>query len=329
MIKRLILVLFILGFVPAQLCAGIELIPGGHSIGIVLETNGVLVTGFYSPENETSPSKSAGIKIGDRISSVNGTKVHTVDDLNKIISKAEASVNLEVIRDKSTLIKSVQPIKKGNGHSRLGFYAKHEIHGVGTLTYINPDNLKFGALGHIVSEQYTKQPVEMKKGNVKSALIRDIQKSRAGSPGGKIAYFNDTNSMLGDIKKNASTGIFGELYSMPEKSKYRKALHTAEKSEVKKGQAKILTVLSGEVIEEFDIEILETNAEIPSGGTGMKIRLSDPQLVEKTGGIIQGMSGSPIIQGNQLVGAVSHVMIHQPNEGYALYIEDMLKEQAS
>ncbi|MDZ5712114.1 SpoIVB peptidase [Jeotgalibacillus haloalkalitolerans] len=330
MIKKLILAVLIISSVTAQYCAAMELIPGGQSIGIVLETNGVLVTGFYAPANEISPSERAGIKIGDRISSVNGTKVQTVDELNSAVDQAETeeTIRLEVIRNDQTLTKNVQLIKNEKGQSQLGFFAKHEIYGVGTLTYIDPETLRFGALGHVVSEQHTKLPVEMKSGHIKPAEIRDIQKSRAGNPGGKIAYFNDKTSMLGEIKKNASTGIFGELFQRVN-NEHQKALNTAQKDQVKKGKAEILTVLKGQEIEAFSIEILDTDVTLPSGEIGMKIRLSDPKLIEKTGGIIQGMSGSPIIQNDQLIGAVSHVLIHQPNEGYALYIEDMLKEQAS
>ncbi|MFB1080720.1 SpoIVB peptidase [Jeotgalibacillus sp. JSM ZJ347] len=331
MIKKLILAVLVFSSVTAQYCAAIELIPGGQSIGIVLETNGVLVTGFYAPSNEISPSERAGIKIGDRISSVNGKKIQTVEELNTLISKvqSEETISLEVIRDKSTFTKQVKLVKNEHGQSQLGFFAKHEIYGVGTLTYIDPETLRFGALGHVVSEQHTRQPVEMKSGHIKAADIRDIQKSRAGSPGGKIAYLNDKTSMLGEIKKNASTGIFGELFQREISGEGAKAMKTAQKHEVNKGKAEILTVLKGQDIEAFQIEILETDATLPSGEKGMKIRLADPGLIDKTGGIIQGMSGSPIIQNEQLIGAVSHVLIHQPNEGYALYIEDMLKEQAS
>ncbi|KIL49037.1 hypothetical protein KP77_22480 [Jeotgalibacillus alimentarius] len=297
----------------------------------MLETDGVLVTGFYSTENNSSPSKSAGIRVGDRISSVNGIRVRTADELNKVVHSInkQETVSLEVIRDHQTLTKQVQLMKSENGRNQLGFYAKHEIYGVGTLTFINPDTLQFGALGHVVSEQHTKLPVEMKTGHIKDAEVKDIQKSRAGSPGGKIAYFNDKTSMLGEIKKNASTGIFGELFKDSGTIRNQKTMRTAERADVQTGGAEILTVISGHEIESFEIEILETNTELPTGGKGLKIRLSDPELLEKTGGIIQGMSGSPIIQDNRLVGAVSHVLIHQPNEGYALYIEDMLHEQAS
>lgn len=331
MIKKLILAVLMISSVTSQYCAAVELIPGGQSIGIVLETNGVLVTGFYAPANEISPSERAGIKIGDRISSVDGTKIHTVEELNSAVNQAEPekTIRLEVIRNESIMTKNVKLIKNEKGQSQLGFFAKHEIFGVGTLTYIHPETLRFGALGHVVSEQHTKLPVEMKSGHIKSADIRDIQKSRAGNPGGKIAFFDDKTSMLGEIKKNASTGIFGELFERVNNEKYQQALSTAEKQEVREGKAEILTVLHGQKVESFQIEILETGVTLPSGEKGMKIRLTDTKLIEKTGGIIQGMSGSPIIQNKQIIGAVSHVLIHQPNEGYALYIEDMLKEQAS
>ncbi|WP_166805911.1 SpoIVB peptidase [Jeotgalibacillus sp. R-1-5s-1] len=334
MMKKLVLVCCILFIIPfSSLAYAVELIPGGHSIGITMHADGVIVAGFHpvtAGESSGSPAEEAGIQVGDRISKIEQQKVKNAGDVNRVLAGVkpdQQQLQVEVIRAKKPVVKTVPVVLGKNNKAQLGLYIRNETQGVGTITYINPSTLGFGALGHIVTDMHTRKPVEMADGTILNAKIESVQKSSAGKPGGKIALFSSEEKAIGEIRENVNTGIYGNVYEAIRNPLFDQPLDTASKNEIQPGKAEILTVIKNHQIEAFEIEIVHLDAEIPGGGRGMMIKVTDQRLLDETGGIIQGMSGSPVIQNDKIAGAVSHVLIHDPHSGYALFIDDMLKSE--
>ncbi|TDL34636.1 SpoIVB peptidase [Jeotgalibacillus sp. S-D1] len=312
--------------------SAVKLIPGGQSIGISMESNGVMIVGFHSVNEqklEDTPASKAGLKVGDTLSKINGVTVSSAADLSQVLSqqsKNKASIKIEIEREGKIKQISVKPSYNEQGHPQLGLYVRHHTQGIGTVSYIDPQTGAFGALGHVVADADTQKAVDMRKGSVLQTQIDGIQKGISGKPGGKIAIFSTNDAILGTVSRNSEYGIFGKLQEVPEHSMYKKPLTVAKQDEITEGKAEMLTVLHDNTIERFQIEIVRAKTKAPGGTTGMLIRITDPDLLEQTGGIIQGMSGSPIIQKGKLVGAVTHVLVHDPTSGYALSIEEMLKQ---
>lgn len=296
------------------------IIPGGESIGLEIKSDGIMIVGFYKVNgkfNKGNPS----LKVGDKIFKVAGTKVNTVDELvSKMEEYAETgSVELSVARDGKSKIIELDLEREGDTY-KTGLYVKDQISGIGTLTYIDPDTHIFGALGHNIVESNTNRAVEVKTGTIFRSSITSIDRSMSGSPGGKNAKFY-SGDVFGNIDKNEPSGIYGNYTeAMPDKE----ALEVADTSEIEKGKATIYTVLKGETLGEYEIEI----TKVDSGNTSKNIyfKVTDPELLEKTGGIVQGMSGSPIIQNGKIIGAVTHVVISNPTNGYGISIKSMLED---
>ncbi|KIL45934.1 SpoIVB peptidase [Jeotgalibacillus campisalis] len=312
--------------------SSVKLIPGGQSIGISLETNGVMIVGFHSV-NETSiedtPASKAGLEVGDTLKKINGVSVSTAADLSQVLSqqtKNNKTIQLEIERDEKVMKISVNPTFNEDGIPQLGLYVRHHTQGIGTVSYIDPQTGQFGALGHVVADAETKRAVNMRKGTVMQTHIDGIQKGISGKPGGKIAIFSTNDAILGSVSRNSQYGIFGKLQEIPAHELFKSPLTVAKQSEIQEGKAEMLTVLRDNTIEKFSIEIVRSKTQAPGGITGMLVRITDEKLIEKTGGIIQGMSGSPIIQNGKLVGAITHVLVHDPTSGYALTIEEMIKQ---
>ncbi len=320
-IKTKIMGLLLLLSFPFNVFAFSEyIIPGGESIGISIKSKGILVVGFYKVNgkfNKGTPS----IKIGDKITHIEGVEVNTVDEMVEIMEEhvKDGRVSLEVLRnDKSKEIELSLSYEDGN--YKTGLYVKDEISGIGTLTYIDPETKVFGALGHNIVESNTNETVEVRTGNIFKSSITSIDRSSSGSPGGKNAKFY-SSSIYGDIEKNVLSGIYGK-YTLDIPSK--KALKVANMDEIEEGNATIYTVLEGEKLEEFDIEI--TKVDTKNEMKNIYFKVTDEKLLEKTGGIVQGMSGSPIIQNDKIIGAVTHVVISNPANGYGISIVSMLNE---
>lgn len=311
-----------------------RLIPGGHSIGVMLSSPGVMVVGYApltdSRNQRVYPAKEAGIELGDVILSINGIKVEKERDMSALIKRFGSQgqgLVLEISRKGAHKKVQVMPRYCGDTASyRVGLYIRDSAAGVGTLTFIDPETRKFGALGHIITDADTNQPIDVAKGQITRAKIQQIQKGEKGHPGEKEGLFIEDKSFTGKIIRNTKVGIFGQAGPEINNPIYADPLPVATLSQVKVGPAEILTVVQGEKIERFQIAIRRLLSPARADGKGMILEITDRRLLDKTGGIIQGMSGSPIIQDGRIVGAVTHVFINNPHMGYGVLIEKMLLE---
>lgn len=295
------------------------IIPGGENIGIEINTTGVVVVGTYEISGK-SPAKEAGIEIGDMIKKVNDIDVTSIDELVNVISNSSDTTKITYIRDDKEYETNLSIYKEDNVY-KTGLYVKDSITGIGTLSYIDPGTKYFGALGHEIIESNTGQMLEVKDGKILKSTVTNIERSENGNPGSKNAQLN-YDQVEGNISENTSSGIFGTYTdSLPDKKTYK----VANPSDIKKGEAKILTVIDGEEVKEYTINILKIN-ENDKNNKSILFEITDSELLEKTGGVVQGMSGSPIIQGNYIIGAVTHVVVDDPKKGYGIFITNMLKE---
>lgn len=310
----------------------IRLMPGGHSIGVLLRTEGVMVVG-HSPilnqQNDSCfPARDADIRVGDMIISINNIKVTTDKHLRNLlenICQTEQKILITIKRNEQILKKVIYPQYCYETKSyRIGLFVRDNAGGVGTLTFWDPVTNKYGALGHVITDSETNQKLQIRQGKILSAHIENIQKGRIGSPGEKIGIFlKDTE--FGDIEKNEQCGIYGTLNKELVNSQYDEAIPVLYANKVHTGKAEILTVVRGQEIKKYEITI-EKIHHGRTDGKNMVIRINDPELLKETGGIVQGMSGSPIIQDGRLIGAVTHVFVNDPSRGYGVFIEKMLFE---
>lgn len=319
--------------VDVQVLKDFRVIPGGQSIGVKLNTVGVLVVGHHLINTENgkkSPGEIAGIKVGDIITEINGNKIEKMTDVAPFVQSAGQDgkpLNLVISRESGKFTTKLTPLKdKGENTYKLGLYIRDSAAGIGTMTFVHPQSKKYGALGHVISDMDTKKPIVVEDGQIVRSTVTSIEKGSNGDPGEKLARFSSDHEIVGNIQKNSPFGIFGELNRNLKNGIMDKALPIALSDQVKEGPAKILTVVNDDKVEEFDIEIVSTIPQKFPATKGMVIKVTDPKLLEKTGGIVQGMSGSPIIQNGKLVGAVTHVFVNDPTSGYGVHIEWMLNE---
>lgn len=311
----------------------ISLIPGGQSIGVSLQTKGVMVVGQAPIQNQEGktvyPAKEVGINVGDVILKINGQEVNTDQDVANLIHQAgdrQGFAEIVFVHKGQQIEKSITPIFcPETKRYRVGLYVRNEAAGVGTLTFYDPISKKYGALGHVINDVDTNQMIEVRNGNVVASTIFAIEKGKRGHPGEKIGSFVSQSKFSGNIEKNTVSGIFGTITGEIANPFYKTAIPVGWELEIKEGPAKIYTVLEGENIEEYDVEIERIMAN-RTDSKNMVIKIVDPVLVEKTGGIIQGMSGSPIIQNGKIVGAVTHVFVNDATRGYGVFIQNMLKD---
>lgn len=313
----------------------ITLIPGGHSIGIKLYSEGVTVVGYYFFESggkSFSPAREAGIKIGDTILAINGQPVKDVNRAAQILERAGAKrIILSINREGEEMELSLEPAYSAADEGyRIGLYIRDSAAGVGTLSFYNPRTGSYGALGHIVLDADTNKPVNLSNGTIVKARIIDVKTARRGQPGEKTGIFMEHDNFSGNIEKNTSCGIFGRLDHFPyTDSPYPNPIPLALAALVEPGPAEILTVIEDDTIKSFYVEIEKVIYQDKPSDKGLVIRITDEELIKKTGGIIQGMSGSPIIQNGRLVGAVTHVFVNDPTRGYGIFMEWMYQEAES
>jgi stage IV sporulation protein B len=321
----------------------IRVMPGGQTVGVKLKTVGVVVIGHHQIERadnkRVSPAELARIQLGDVILRVNGERVQSAKHFAELVQKGAtkddstgdsnsiAPLNLQIVRDGQTMTTSIQPILDKHAQKyRLGIYVRDQAAGIGTLTFYSPLYKMYGALGHMITDADTHVPLSVENGEILPSEVTSIRKGEKGQPGEKRAQIVTHSPPLGNIEKNTPFGIFGELSMPPIDGKLLKPLPIAGRNEVREGPAKMLTVIEGQKVEAFDIEIVHLNRQSEPETKGMVVRVTDPRLLEKSGGIVQGMSGSPIIQNGKLVGAVTHVFVNDPTSGYGCYIEWMLRD---
>ena len=305
-----------------------ELIPVGVPIGIYVKTEGVLVvgTGEFASQGagKVSPAKNI-LKSGDYVIKLNGTEVTGKDDLIMRIENCGGEQQLLTIRrDAETYDVKIKPEKDRTGKYKIGVWVRDNAQGVGTMTYID-DNGNFGALGHGINDVDTSTLMEMNDGTLYQTEIISIRKGAAGQPGemtGMIVYSDDR--ILGDITSNSTRGIFGKCNQKALALGTEDALPIGLKQEIEKGPAQILCTVDG-TTRYYDIEITELHLDHDNVNRGIELRVTDPELLSVTGGIVQGMSGAPIIQKEKFVGAVTHVLVQDSTRGYGIFIENMLE----
>lgn len=309
------------------------LYPGGQAIGILLRTDGILVVGqspIFVDGEAQNPAEEAGIQPGDVITRVGDVAVTHDDQLALLVNQLgeqQKPVILHIQRQNREMTKEITPIYCAESKSyRIGLLIRDNAGGVGTLTFVDPETMEYGALGHMISNSETQSKINILKGKLVTAQIQGIKKGTSGYPGEKIGRFV-SNFSLGTIEKNTTAGIFGVLTdeNVLTESSYTQALPTAAPNQIVLGPAQIFTAIDGNKVECFDVEI-EKVMPAHKDGKGLVVRVTDPVLLEKTGGIVQGMSGSPIIQNGRIIGAVTHVFINDPTRGYGILIHDMLQE---
>lgn len=309
----------------------LELYPGGVPIGVRVSSEGVLVVGYsdieINNEKEESPGKVGGLEIGDVILKINGIEMHNSRDLVKAIKQSEKdSIKVDILRHGENITKIVTLKKENNKDYKIGLWIRDSTAGVGTMTFYDDTSKKFGALGHPITDSDTNEPFLIKDGNVIESSIISIRKGEKGSPGELKGIFINESNPTGEIDKNTQSGIFGQLNSNILQKSDIKRLKVGFRDEIVPGKAKIITTIDENGPQEYEIEIEKLLNQNVASSKSMVIKVTDPRLLEKTGGIVQGMSGSPIIQNNKIVGAVTHVLINKPDTGYGIYIEWMLQD---
>ena len=317
--KKKIMIFIISCIFPLNVLAYSDyIIPGGNNIGIEVYNKGIIVIGFYKIDNKYNTND---LKIGDIILKVGNDEVFTVDEMVTAIENnvKDKKVKITIMRNDEEKVIDFNLVEQ-EGIYKTGLYVKDSISGIGTLTYIDPETSIYGALGHEIIEGTSLKTVEIRNGTIFESLVTSIDRSSVGTAGTKNAKFY-SNNVYGNVKENTISGIYGEYTNkFPEIEK----LKVGKPEELKLGKAKIRTVLEGDKIEEFDIEITKINDANKIKNITFKI--IDERLIDKTGGIVQGMSGSPIIQNNMIFGAVTHVIVNNPTTGYGIFITTMLEE---
>ena len=315
--KFLILLLFI---IPINILAYSKyIIASGKTIGIEVNSKGILVVGFYEINNKYI-AKDAGFEIGDLIVKINNKEVNNIDSMINIINENSNKVNFTINRNNKEHNITLNLVEDDSAVLKTGLYVKDKINGIGTLTYIDPNSKIFGALGHEILEQTTAKKFEIRDGKIFSADVSNITKSRSGDAGEKNANY-DTNKVDGKIKDNDITGIYG---TYTENIKDLDLIEVGNNNEIKTGKALIKTVIKDNKVEDFNINIIGIDKN--SNTKNILFEITDKKLLEKTGGVVQGMSGSPIIQNNKIIGAVNYVIVNDTSKGYGIFITTMLKE---
>lgn len=305
---------------------------GGQPIGVKLNTKGVLIVSLSDIETSQgkieSPAATAGLQIGDSIIDINDNIVNNSEDVQSQITSSGSKVMIITIDRKGILSDvKVKPIKSNSDENyKIGLWIRDSTAGIGTLTFYDGKTKKFGALGHAITDVDTNTILKVGSGQIVSASIISIKKGLKGMPGELKGIFTNEDNILGKINRNSEYGISGESNVKLTNKEFSTPIKIALRNEIKVGPAKVLTTIDGTSPKLYDLEILKIMPQVESGSKSMLIKITDPELLSKTGGIVQGMSGSPIIQGDKLVGAVTHVLINKPDTGYGVFIESMLKD---
>lgn len=317
--------------VNAPVVAEKVLVPGGQSVGVKMDVRGVLIVGLEEIEGRdgrrVNPGLLSGLQIGDTIMEINGTSVYRADEVQELVNEIKDTVKLKIKRNGNILNINIDPVKSGeDGLYKLGVWVKDKTAGIGTLTYYDPSNMAFGALGHGIADPQTGSVLSVETGLLFESQVQEVREGRSGEPGEIRGIFYHSSDPLGNLKRNSSYGVFGVAYHPIENPLYSKPLAVGTKEQVKTGKAYILSTLENNEIKRFEIEIEKIEKQDKPSDKGMVIKVTDRQLLEESGGIVQGMSGSPIIQNDRIIGAVTHVFVNDPQRGYGVFIEWMLNE---
>ena len=292
-----------------------ELVAVGQVVGLELRDGTVTVAAF--DENLGGPAQAAGLETGDRILSINGKTISCAEDVRSALQTSKGMVTLQVLRGGKERRISMAPAITADG-PKLGLYLRQGVSGIGTVTWYDPATGEFAALGHGVSNS-AGQLLDLVSGSAYHSRVAAVRKGKIGEPG-QLMGSVESPDPIGQLKINSNRGIFG----MSQVEWTGKTLETACWEEIQTGKATILSTVSGSAAREYSVEILKIYPKANGAGRNLLIKVTDPALLDATGGIVQGMSGSPIIQNGKLVGAVTHVLVNDPTTGYGIFIENML-----
>ncbi len=294
---------------------GRQLTPVGQVVGLELRNGSVVVASFE--EELGVGSKEAGLQVGDEIREIDGMRIRSAEDVKKALDRSDGAVTVLLSRNGKQQQLLLQPQITKNG-PKLGVYLRQGVTGIGTVTWYDPDNGAFGTLGHGVNDSGGKL-LAMTEGNAYDARVLAVRKGKVGEPG-QLMGAVERLEPAGELTKNTPQGVFG----ISKQGWEGKEFPVADASQVRAGKATILSTVSGTEPREYSVEILKIYPKSRQTGRNMLIRVTDSELLEITGGIVQGMSGSPIIQNGKLIGAVTHVLVNDPTTGYGIFIENML-----
>jgi stage IV sporulation protein B len=310
------------------------LVPGGQSVGVKMDVSGVLVVGLEEITTEdgekVNPGLISGLEIGDMVLEVDGTEVSNADEVQSLVNNIQNVVKLKIKRNDQVKTVNVNPVKSAeDGLYKLGIWVKDKTAGIGTLTYYDPDSNTFGALGHGIVDSQTNAILSVESGELLQAEVQEVEEGKKGEPGEIKGIFYNASSPLGNLVHNSEFGVFGIAADEIVNPLYSEPLVVATREQVVTGPAYILTTLENNQIGRYQIEIEKVEDQDAPQDKSMVIRVTDEVLLAESGGIVQGMSGSPILQNNRIVGAVTHVFIDDPSRGYGVFIEWMLHESNS
>ena len=317
--KSFVIFLLLIFVIAGSANAASTLIPGGQIIGLQLQDNSVTVTGFN--EQLGANAKNAGLQQGDRILRINKEKITCAEDIHQVLSQCKGKITLTLQREAKTKTVTFTPPVTEDG-PRLGVYLRQGTTGVGTITYYDPKTKDFAALGHGVNVQGGAL-LKLVSGTAYQAQIQSVKKGKVGKPGQLIGSVT-ASTVFGKVEKNTMQGVFGNLDTPIAGD----ALPLARSEEIQVGSATIRSTVGDTGPQEYSVKILKIYPNAQDRCRNMLIKITDPKLLEATGGIVQGMSGSPIIQDGKLIGAVTHVLVNDPTTGYGIFIENMLNAAA-
>ncbi len=301
-------------------------VPMGNAIGMKLYTAGVLVVGMSEIEGK-KPYENSGIKEGDRIIQINQNQIDNTDDLMKAVNKSDGNnIYIKYVRDEKTITTSIKPLKNSSNEYKIGLWVRDAAAGVGTLTFYEPSSGMFATLGHGIMDIDTAELIKIANGELVTTNILSINKGTKGNPG-EIRGTIEAGHTIGSISKNTKFGVFGTINKTPYlNTSNTNEVQVALREEIKTDKAQIICELENGKKEYYDIEIQRIFISNNKDNKSMLIKVTDKKLLEKTGGIIQGMSGAPIIQNGKFVGAVTHVLVNDPTIGYGVFADIMLKQ---
>jgi stage IV sporulation protein B len=309
------------GFIPIKRVK-VDILPfdklaiGGTSVGFVAKTDGVVVLG---------DAPNGTLRKGDIIRSINQTPVGSIAELNEYLKTLRGEQTIVVSYLRGDLLQSTRLNINADSPSPLGMWLKDETSGIGILTYVNPANNNFAALGHKLTDFETGARIDVRGGDIYKTNVAGIDRSNPNRVGEFRSTLNQTIGKQGSVLSSNSAGVFGCLNTTSILlDDNAQTLPVGSRYSVRPGRAKLRTSLDGETVEEFDIEIIKTQYQKTPSTKSMIVRITDKRLLERTGGIIHGMSGSPIIQNGKLVGALTHVITSDPTKGYGIYIDFVL-----
>ncbi|MEG1721194.1 MAG: SpoIVB peptidase [Pseudoflavonifractor sp.] len=306
------------------------LVPMGRTVGIKLFSDGVLVVGLSEipvAGGAVAPAKDCGLKTGDIITHMNRKEVDTIEQVQSLLKELEGEpMSVRATRGEKTVQVTVKPVLASDGSYKLGAWIRDSMAGIGTLTFYDPESGVFGALGHGINDVDTALLMPLQSGSIMFAEVTDVKKGACGAPGELHGAFQVHRDM-GDLYANTGSGIFGAL---TDKSLTGDAspVPVATRAQVKTGKATIRSNIAGSAVEEYEVEITRIYPENGTDGRNLMLTVTDPRLLAQTGGIVQGMSGSPILQGGKLLGAVTHVLVNDPTRGYGILADHMFSAAA-